>query len=55
MRFAAHVLEQPAYFVLAEGEDLGEGLCTHYPLPGFSARAVDDDGLDAVLRPIPAA
>ncbi len=55
VRFAANVLEQPAYFVLAEGDRLGEGLCLHYPLPGFSARAVDDDGLDAVLRPVPAA
>ena len=51
-RFAAHVLEHPAYFVLAETEHLGEGLVMHYPLPGFTAHAVDDDGMEAVLRPL---
>jgi type IV pilus assembly protein PilB len=49
LRFANNVIAVPVYLVLAEPKALGEALCRHYPLPGMTAGAIDDDGLDYLL------
>jgi hypothetical protein len=49
LRFATNVLGVPVYLVLAEAMALGESLQKHYPMPGMSPRAIDDDALDVVL------
>lgn len=49
LRFATTVIGCPVFFVLAEPEALGEALCTHFPLPGMTARSVVDDGLDRLF------
>ena len=50
LRFAAHVIGYPVFFVLADPEALGRALCTHYPLPGLTPRSVTDDGLDRLQK-----
>lgn len=49
LRFATNVLGVPVYLVLAESRALGEALCRHYPMPGMSPQAVDDEAMDRVL------
>ena len=50
LRFATGVLGMPVFFVLAESEALGQALCRHYPLPGMTPDAVDDDLLERFAR-----
>jgi hypothetical protein len=40
LRFALNVLERPAYFLLADADDLGRALARHYPLAGFGAETL---------------
>jgi hypothetical protein len=49
LRFATNVLGAPVYLVLAESLALGEALCRHYPMPGMTARAIDDEAMEQVL------
>ena len=49
LRFATGVMSVPVFLVLCTPEDLGEGLCRHYPLPGMTPRSVNDDFMDRVL------
>lgn len=49
LRFATGVMGVPVYLVLTTPELLGEALCRHYPLPGMTARSVNDDGMDRLL------
>jgi len=49
LRFATNVLGVPVYLVLADALALGEALGRHYPMPGMSPRAIDDESLDQVL------
>jgi hypothetical protein len=49
LRFANNVLGLPVFLVLSESRPLGEALCRHYPMPGMSATAIDDDAMDHLL------
>jgi hypothetical protein len=49
LRFATTVLAVPVFPVMADPSLLGKALCRHYPLPGMTPEAVDDDALDRLL------
>jgi hypothetical protein len=46
LRFTTNVISVPAYLVMAASDALGEALCRYYPLPGMTARAINDEGMD---------
>ncbi|MBT8207956.1 MAG: hypothetical protein KJO18_06770 [Acidimicrobiia bacterium] len=50
LRFAANIIGYPVFYVMCDPEALGRALCTHYPLPGFTAESIHDCGLDGMLR-----
>ncbi len=43
LRFATNVIGIPVFFVMADPHELGQALCTHYPLPGMTPESVADD------------
>ena len=49
LRFATSVIGVPVFLVLCTADELGEGLCRHYPLAGMTPRSVNDDFMDQVL------
>jgi len=49
LRFASNTFNVPVYFVMADTHALGEALCRHYPLPGLTADAVNDGGMEHLL------
>jgi len=49
LRFATGVIGVPVFLVLCTPDELGEGLCHHYPLAGMTPRSVNDDFMDRVL------
>jgi hypothetical protein len=49
LRFASNVITVPVYLVLAEPLALGAALCTHYSLPGMTAKSVMDNDFERML------
>ncbi len=50
LRFSGNILNVPLYFVMTSPDALGDALCKHYPLPGFTAQSVSEGRTEHITR-----